>query len=277
MVREVLLSQPALLFRGIITVFGTARWDFFKDIWKVLLGFVARMAFYVFGHHNPAFQILKTLYRDNETFWSSSEHSLQCLLQALGISFQPLHPEVLRTKRDLTIVLRRQEEQDSAEQTMRQIITDCESGLGLVHVETLRCLRHLAGLYLHRGKYDEAEELLTEALRRAGRPDNTAGPITDDTDTFIHAHRDLALIAMQQNDMAKCQSRLQQFAKTYESKLNIVDDYLLPLLPEDLTLIGAEIFVKDMVIAYNLHCDELASKFMTQTTERARVQEIHPS
>jgi Tetratricopeptide repeat len=277
LVKEVLRSQPRLLFRGVFMVFGTSRWQSFPQVWRHLLKFFAAMALMVLGRHHPAFHVFVALHK-GDTLSSSSELSLRCLLSTMQNAVGPIHPEILRTKRNLSIVLRRQEDVDESEDIMRETIATCEAQLGLVHVETLRCLRRLASLYMHHGKSINAEDLLVEVLVRAGRPDHVSGPLrTNDTDTFVYAERDLAIIAMQQGDMEKCRRRLEKFATVCQERLPITYDRPLPQVPGHLTMVDAEQFIKDMVMAYDLHCDELASRFMSSLTRRTATGPSGPS
>lgn len=210
--KPVLLNQPWLLFRAIFMVFGTSRWQEFKDVWRAILKFLAAMASTVLRKNHPASCVLRALTEDDDTLEASAELTLRQLHESLRTRLGSVHPEILRTKRNLAVVLRRQSEPDESEEVARDTVSICEEQLGFVHVETLRCLRRLASLYMHHGKPEQAEELFIEALRRAGRPVNTSGPTTNDNDTFVYANRDLVIIALQQQDMEKCWSRLQQFS-----------------------------------------------------------------
>ncbi len=269
--RPVLLSQPRLIFRAIFMVFGTTRWQRFKDVWRALLRFLAAMASTVLQENHPISCGFRALCENEAALDSSAELTLRQLLWSLETRLSPVHPEILRTRRNLAVVLRRQSELDESEDVMRRTVTTCEEQLGFVHVETLRCLRRLASLYMHHGRLEQAEELFIEALRRAGRPDNTCGPTTDDTDTFVYANRDLAIIAMQQQDLEKCLPRLQAFSWVCRNKLSVANVRYTRAIaepPQPLTMFGAEQYIKDVAMAYDLHCDELASRLMSSSARR---------
>ena len=260
----VLRSRPWLIFRAIFMVFGTSRWQRFPDVWAEIVRYLAAMASVILGRSDPVAVVLRIGSQDASTLHSCAEMTLRHILKCLQARLGPVHPEILRTRRNLAVVLRRQSEPDDGEEIMRQTVTTCEQSLGMTHVETLRCLRRLASLYIHHGRYEDAEGLLIEALRRAGRPDHTVGPITDDTDTFVYANRDLALIAMQQQDMEKCRPRLKQFAWACQNNLSVVPTAIQDP-PQDLTIALAEQYIKHIVMAYDLHCDELASRLMSSS------------
>ena len=268
--RSVLRNQPRLLFQAFFMVFGTERWKQFTDVWIHLLRFLANMASTVLGSSHPVALALRAV-REGDVLQSSAESTLRHLLKRLERSLGSTHPEILRTKRNLSVLLRRRSDLDEAEDIMKETVTACEEKLGISHVETLRCLRRLASLYMHHDKYEDAEGLLIETLRRVGSPSNTTISTTEDIDTLIYANRDLAIVAMQQNDLMKCRYRLLGFEYICRIKLVATNAHQTRTqgeVPHALSMVAAEQYIKDLVMKYDLHCDELGSRLMSNPTTR---------
>jgi tetratricopeptide (TPR) repeat protein len=282
LVEDVLRSQPTLFFRGFFMVFDTDRWGALSEWRSSLIKYFASMATNVLGSEHALSRILQAL-RIPDALRNSAEPSLAALLAILDRDCGPVHPETLRTRRNLAIVRRRQDDHHGSEETARFAIELCEQHLGPDHAETLRCHRRLASLYMRRGAFEEAKVILIDALQRAENTVNSlSGNINIDLqshsaidaispiDTLIYASRDLALIATQQNDMKTCREHLRQFQLHLQNHMqgpitaSAPQRRQIPSLPPRLTIQDAEALIRDLVMRYDLHCDELASRVMSR-------------
>ena len=198
MVKDFLSRGPEHVFQGVFIGLGSYRWDQFQSVQDVLLSFLARMSTILLGASHLVTLLLQNL-QTGDVIKRSAEFALRIMLDSFQKRLGSVHPDVLRLKRALCVVLRRQHEYRTSEAILVSAIRESEQLRGYNDGETRQCLQRLSNLYTEQARYGSAMKLTEDAIQRG---EAACGDELPDQ-TTIHAMHSGAIIAEQMEDYGK--------------------------------------------------------------------------
>jgi tetratricopeptide (TPR) repeat protein len=190
--RATLLAPPINMFQRLLIVLGTLRWTGFELYRQSILDYTAKLAFNLLGRHHPTAIILQQL-RKGSCLEHAAEAILKCSHDLLKEELGSGHVIVLRCKRFISVILRRQKEYQSSENFIQQAISDSAAHNGFHAEETRGALQRLANLYIHQERYADAETICVEVLSRGFSSAEAQGESLDEIS--IRTLRNLSCLA----------------------------------------------------------------------------------
>ena len=109
-----------------------------------------------------------------------------------------------------------------AEELNEQLLANCRDNLGYKHYDTLRTMGLLATVYLHKGRYDDAEELFKKVLAS-----NTLNP---NDQTTLQSTHDLAFVYLKKGRIDDAEDLYVKVLAVYKEELGPDDPSTLSVM-----------------------------------------------